>query len=273
MASPGTSYRQLAPSRRSSQAQIPTEVSISGRTSTDGRVPQHYSSSSQHSHDSYLSRPEHEGSTIRRVDNSPLTGQREGYLPSHLSTSTYEGRPVGSDGPRSAPSGGVQQGVYRATSMSTPTRAASTPDPRTTPRSSQYHPSIQRDFSSSPPSSSRLPPPPSQQYGHHLPPGSDHSHSSHSHSPLNPNPNAQHHPYAHSQHSRSQQSQKSQQQLNERPSTSQMSHKSSRNALGQTTCGVCQQPVLGQFVRAMGNVYHLDCFRCKVRDWNTPQRS
>ena len=33
---------------------------------------------------------------------------------------------------------------------------------------------------------------------------------------------------------------------------------------GGTTCGHCGQNVRGQFVRAMGKVYHLQCFRCKV---------
>ena len=31
-------------------------------------------------------------------------------------------------------------------------------------------------------------------------------------------------------------------------------------------CGQCGNPVHGQFVRAMGKVYHLDCFRCKVSE-------
>ena len=33
---------------------------------------------------------------------------------------------------------------------------------------------------------------------------------------------------------------------------------------GPTACGQCGQGVRGQFVRAMGKVYHLQCFRCKV---------
>jgi len=32
-----------------------------------------------------------------------------------------------------------------------------------------------------------------------------------------------------------------------------------------SVCGSCTKPVKRQFVRAMGKVYHLDCFRCKVR--------
>ncbi|WVQ81510.1 hypothetical protein IAT38_003634 [Cryptococcus sp. DSM 104549] len=32
---------------------------------------------------------------------------------------------------------------------------------------------------------------------------------------------------------------------------------------GSTACGQCDQVVHGQFVRAMGKVYHLNCFRCK----------
>lgn len=31
-----------------------------------------------------------------------------------------------------------------------------------------------------------------------------------------------------------------------------------------SVCGLCALPVKRQFVRAMGKVYHLDCFRCKV---------
>ncbi|KZS94533.1 hypothetical protein SISNIDRAFT_453465 [Sistotremastrum niveocremeum HHB9708] len=32
------------------------------------------------------------------------------------------------------------------------------------------------------------------------------------------------------------------------------------------TCAECSQPLSGQFVRALGQVYHLDCFRCKDCD-------
>lgn len=31
-----------------------------------------------------------------------------------------------------------------------------------------------------------------------------------------------------------------------------------------TTCAKCDLPMTGQFVRALGTVYHLDCFRCLV---------
>lgn len=31
-------------------------------------------------------------------------------------------------------------------------------------------------------------------------------------------------------------------------------------------CSACGLPMSGQFVRALGSVYHLDCFRCRVRD-------
>ncbi|WWC97915.1 hypothetical protein V866_004803 [Kwoniella sp. B9012] len=36
-----------------------------------------------------------------------------------------------------------------------------------------------------------------------------------------------------------------------------------REGGGNTFCGQCGQTVHGQFVRAMGKVYHLNCFRCK----------
>lgn len=31
------------------------------------------------------------------------------------------------------------------------------------------------------------------------------------------------------------------------------------------SCAACGLPMTGQFVRALGGVYHLDCFRCAVR--------
>jgi hypothetical protein len=30
-------------------------------------------------------------------------------------------------------------------------------------------------------------------------------------------------------------------------------------------CGTCQRQLMGQFLRALGGTYHLDCFRCHVR--------
>jgi hypothetical protein len=39
-----------------------------------------------------------------------------------------------------------------------------------------------------------------------------------------------------------------------------------RSKRGEPTyCGQCGQVVHGQFVRAMSKVFHLNCFRCKVR--------
>lgn len=32
----------------------------------------------------------------------------------------------------------------------------------------------------------------------------------------------------------------------------------------QRTCGKCQQHLTGQFVRALGDTYHLECFTCHV---------
>lgn len=29
-------------------------------------------------------------------------------------------------------------------------------------------------------------------------------------------------------------------------------------------CGKCQGPLTGQFVRALGGTFHLDCFKCRV---------
>lgn len=36
----------------------------------------------------------------------------------------------------------------------------------------------------------------------------------------------------------------------------------------QRTCGKCQRHLTGQFVRALGDTYHLECFTCHV--WTTP---
>jgi hypothetical protein len=30
------------------------------------------------------------------------------------------------------------------------------------------------------------------------------------------------------------------------------------------TCGKCSEPLTGQFVRALGGTFHLDCFKCRV---------
>ena len=38
-----------------------------------------------------------------------------------------------------------------------------------------------------------------------------------------------------------------------------------RRPSGHRTCGKCQQHLAGQFVRALGDTYHLECFTCHVR--------
>jgi hypothetical protein len=43
-------------------------------------------------------------------------------------------------------------------------------------------------------------------------------------------------------------------------------HRVGRSKGEPTYCGQCGQVVHGQFVRAMGKVFHLNCFRCKVSD-------
>ena len=35
--------------------------------------------------------------------------------------------------------------------------------------------------------------------------------------------------------------------------------------VASTTCAACSQPLEGAFVRALGNVWHLQCFKCRVR--------
>lgn len=42
------------------------------------------------------------------------------------------------------------------------------------------------------------------------------------------------------------------------------SNNTSTTTLPAAPCSACQQPMSGQFVRALGTVFHLDCFRCGV---------
>lgn len=42
-------------------------------------------------------------------------------------------------------------------------------------------------------------------------------------------------------------------------------NRSGRTASGQLRiCKKCGEPLTGQFVRALGGTFHLDCFRCRV---------
>lgn len=57
----------------------------------------------------------------------------------------------------------------------------------------------------------------------------------------------------------------------ERPKTSEerernnSRHRSSRKGSGQLRiCKKCSEPLTGQFVRALGGTFHLDCFKCRV---------
>jgi LIM domain len=45
---------------------------------------------------------------------------------------------------------------------------------------------------------------------------------------------------------------------------SQGSSSSASTAMSAQPCSACGLPMSGQFVRALGSVYHLDCFRCRV---------
>lgn len=45
---------------------------------------------------------------------------------------------------------------------------------------------------------------------------------------------------------------------------SQGSGSSATTAMSAQPCSACGLPMSGQFVRALGSVYHLDCFRCRV---------
>ena len=42
----------------------------------------------------------------------------------------------------------------------------------------------------------------------------------------------------------------------------------SRPANAKRMCKKCGEPLTGQFVRALGGTFHLDCFKCRVRDFS-----
>lgn len=44
-----------------------------------------------------------------------------------------------------------------------------------------------------------------------------------------------------------------------------MSANGSRRPSGSRVCGKCGEPLAGQFVRALDNTFHLECFTCQVR--------
>lgn len=60
----------------------------------------------------------------------------------------------------------------------------------------------------------------------------------------------------------------SSQRLQSRKPQHQMSSSSSKEKGGRRdqTCDACGKPMTGQFVRALGVVFHLDCFRCRVSE-------
>lgn len=49
-----------------------------------------------------------------------------------------------------------------------------------------------------------------------------------------------------------------------RPSEERLKQPSSRRPSASRICGKCGEPLAGQFVRALDNTYHLDCFTCHV---------
>jgi hypothetical protein len=50
-----------------------------------------------------------------------------------------------------------------------------------------------------------------------------------------------------------------------RPSGERDRQRSSRKGSGQLRiCKKCGEPLTGQFVRALGGTFHLDCFKCRV---------
>jgi hypothetical protein len=43
-------------------------------------------------------------------------------------------------------------------------------------------------------------------------------------------------------------------------------HTSNSTKREQRTCAACEQPLTGQFVRALNGTFHLECFRCRVKN-------
>jgi hypothetical protein len=182
------------------------------------------------------------------------TGHAQGW-------NTSEGQPVrlprittvnvdaGTSGPTSAPlHPGQSRNLYPSGSQAGPMRSSSSPDPRMnhSPRGSPSHSPIEDQINPVLGPSSRGP----------SPAGS-------SRSPLP----AMAVPPRRSSHINGGMSSHSSQQSLADPEITPLTFPvpQTRSKRGEPTyCGQCGQVVHGQFVRAMGHVYHLNCFRCKV---------
>lgn len=101
---------------------------------------------------------------------------------------------------------------------------------------------------------------PSSSYKHEAPPRPSRSASGHT-SPIGPNDFTAPNPAWLGSSSRS----GSEENHRTQPPQSSISGHSNGNASASPqVCSTCGLPMTGQFVRALGTVYHLDCFRCKV---------
>lgn len=89
-----------------------------------------------------------------------------------------------------------------------------------------------------------------------------------------PDASGSQHPHNHSEHDRPRQNpqalerQQREQELAPPPGAerhrAQGSTGGSRRPSGSRICGKCGEPLAGQFVRALDNTFHLDCFTCNV---------
>ena len=156
-------------------------------------------------------------------------------------------------GPMSAPLQPAQsRNLLPTSSQSGPLRSSTTPDPRTSPRVSPSNSPIENRPNPvlGPPSSSRGPSPAGSSRSQIPPIAVPPRRSSHMDGGMS--------------------SRSSQHSLNDQETPTNVTPLTfpvpqTRTRRGEPTyCGQCGQVVHGQFVRAMGHVYHLNCFRCKV---------
>ena len=179
------------------------------------------------------------------------------------------------DGPRSAPVNGPLRPPSESFGQNGPLRSSSSPDPRLphsrgsspTPSSSDQRPSpvsqhsqYQQHNGAGP---SNLGPSYTQRSAQpaniHIPPRS--SSQTENSRPITPGSGQSHEYFDAASNSRNKAETPPLVTLNE---SQVVSTPKSGKRHEPAFCGQCGNVVHGQFVRAMGKVYHLDCFRCKV---------
>lgn len=252
MSSPGHGHKHSVPPPRSeSPAQSgqghdngsPRDYSHSGASSS-----RRTSQSSTHQH--HYANQGTPGHGWKSSANDSNGSQQQVRLPRITTVNVDAGT---SSGPMSAPLQPAQgRNLLPTSSQSGPLRSSTTPDPRTSPRVSPSNSPIENRPNPvlGPPSSSRGPSPAGSSRSQIPPIAVPPRRSSHMDGGMS--------------------SRSSQHSLNDQETPTNVTPLTfpvpqTRTRRGEPTyCGQCGQVVHGQFVRAMGHVYHLNCFRCKV---------